>query len=250
MVKENLGTGRVAVWVGMVALIALGWLYMVRMNAGVATMRAMGMPAATGLSALLATFGMWVVMMMAMMLPSIFPTVSLFAVLADRRNPAVATRMTAMFVTGYTLVWIAYCVPTAAAQWGLSRAELISAMGKSTSTAISVTILVAAGLFQFSPMKNACMSKCRSPLAFLLNEWRDGTVGALGVGMRNGSNCVACCWAVMTVLFVVGTMNLLWMALFTFLVVTEKIAPARWRLHWIVGTGFITWGVVTAIGLL
>jgi len=250
LVREKLRTGRVAVWVGMAALIALGWLYMVRMNASMATMHPMAMPAATGLSALLATLGMWVVMMVAMMLPSIFPTVSLFAVLAGRRSPAAATRMTAMFVTGYALVWIAYCVPAATAQWGLSRAELLSAMGESTSAAISAAILVAAGLFQFSPMKNACMTKCRSPLAFLLNEWRDGAVGALVVGMRNGWNCVGCCWAVMAVLFVVGTMNLLWMALFTFLVLTEKIAPARWRLDWIVGTGFIAWGAVTAGGVL
>ncbi len=124
-------------------------------------------------------------------------------------------------------------------------------MGQSTSAAVSAAILVAAGLFQFSSLKNACMAKCRTPLAFLMQEWRDGAAGALVVGLRNGSNCVGCCWALMAVLFVVGTMNLLWMALFTLLVCAEKIMPARWRLDAIVGAGFIAWGaVVAAAGLL
>jgi predicted metal-binding membrane protein len=121
-------------------------------------------------------------------------------------------------------------------------------MGESTSAMLSAAILVAAGLFQFSGMKNACVSKCRSPFAFLMHEWRDGAAGALLLGLRNGSNCVGCCWALMMVLFVVGTMNLLWMALFTLLVSGEKIVPARWRLDAIVGAGFIVWGVVLATG--
>lgn len=244
MATRGLRTGRAAIWIGMTALIGLGWLYMARMNAG------MAVPAANGVSALLATFLMWVLMMAAMMLPSVVPTVSLFASLAGRRTPPAAARMTAMFVTGYALVWIAYCVPAAAAQWGLSRAALLSPMGESTSTAISAAILVSAGLFQFSGLKNACAARCRSPLAFLMHEWRDGAVGALGVGVRNGANCVGCCWALMAVLFVVGTMSLAWMALFTLLVCAEKTLPARWRLDRIVGMGFIVWGVAIGAGVI
>jgi len=248
VLRESLRSGRAPVWAGMAAIVALGWLYMVHMNAGMTAMGGMAMPAKGGLGALEATFAMWVVMMVAMMLPSIVPTVSVFATLAGRRSPAAATRMTAIFVTGYALAWIAYCVPAATAQSGLSRMALLSAMGNSTSAMLSAAILVAAGLFQFSGMKNACMTQCRSPFAFLMHEWRDGAAGALIVGLRNGSNCVGCCWALMAVLFVVGTMNLLWMALFTLLVCAEKIAPARWRLDAIVGTGFIAWGTLVAAG--
>lgn len=229
------------------ALIALGWLYIVRMHAGMAA-GGMTMPAASGLRALLATFVAWVVMMAAMMLPSMFPTVSLFMMLANQRSPRAAPRSAAMFVTGYALAWISYCIPAAAAQWGLSRAALLSPMGESSSTVISAVILVAAGLFEFTGLKNACVVKCRSPLTFLMLEWRDGSVGALRVGLGNGVNCIGCCWALMTVLFVVGTMNLLWMALFTLLVCAEKILPARWNLERIIGTAFIAWGVTIAAG--
>jgi predicted metal-binding membrane protein len=248
MMRGTLRSGRAPVWAGMAAIVALGWLYMVHMNAGMAAMGGMAMPARGGIGALEATFVMWVVMMVAMMLPSIVPTVSVFAMLAGRRAPATAGRMTTVFVIGYSLAWIAFCVPASVAQWGLSRVALLSAMGESTSAMLSAAILVAAGLFQFSGMKNACVSKCRSPFAFLMHEWRDGAAGALLLGLRNGSNCVGCCWALMMVLFVVGTMNLLWMALFTLLVSGEKIVPARWRLDAIVGAGFIVWGAVLATG--
>ena len=244
LTRVNLRPGEAAIWIGMTVLIALGWLYMVHMNAGMAAMHGMAGP--TGFEALAAAFLMWVVMMVAMMLPSIFPTVSIFATLASRRIPAAAARRTVLFVTGYALAWVAYCVPAATAQWALSRAALLSSMGESTSAAVSAAILIAAGLFQFSGLKDACMTKCRSPLAFLMHEWRDGATGALALGLRNGSNCVGCCWALMAVLFVVGTMNLLWMALFTLLVCAEKTTPARWRLDWFVGAGFIAWGALTA----
>ncbi len=245
-VGAGLRTGRAVIWIGMAVLTALGWLYMVHLNAGVAA-HAMVMPA-NGLGALLATFIMWVVMMTAMMLPSMVPTVSIFMTLAGRRSPRAAARMTAMFVVGYALAWIAYCVPAAAAQWGLARAALLSPMGESTSQAISAAILIAAGTFEFSGLKNVCVVKCRSPLTLLMHQWRDGGIGALETGVRNGANCVGCCWALMAVLFVVGTMNLLWMALFTLLVCAQKMLPGRWRLDRIIGTGFIAWGVAIAAG--
>lgn len=232
----------------MAAIVTLGWLYMAHMNAGMATMDGISMPSRGGVAALEATFIMWVVMMVAMMLPSIVPTVSVFATLAGRRSPTRVVSMTALFVTGYSLAWIAYCVPAAAAQWGLSRAALLSAMGESTSAILSASVLVLAGLFQFSGMKNACMTKCRAPFAYLVHEWRDGAAGSLVLGLRNGSNCVGCCWALMAVMFVVGTMNLLWMALLTLLVCAEKIVPARWRFDTIIGAGFIVWGTVLAVG--
>ncbi|HYW03707.1 MAG TPA: DUF2182 domain-containing protein [Gammaproteobacteria bacterium] len=248
LIRSSFRSGRAAVWAGMAAIVALGWIYMVHMNVHMAAMHGMAAAGEGGHGGLVATFAMWVVMMVAMMLPSVVPTVSVFAMLAGRRSPRSAARTTAMFVAGYSLAWIGYCVPAAVAQWELARAALLTSMGASTSAAVSAAILVGAGLFQFSGLKNACMSRCRSPLAFLIQEWRDGAAGALVVGLRNGSNCVGCCWALMAVLFVVGTMNLLWMALFTLLVCAEKIVPARWRLDAVVGAGFIAWGAVAAVG--
>lgn len=257
LLRDSIRSGRAAVWVGMAAIFVLGWFYMLRMNASMSAMygmrmpdsMAMGggmaMPAAAGLAALVMVFAMWAVMMAAMMLPSTVPAVSVFMMLAGRRSGATSPgRMTVMFVAGYALAWLGFCVPAALAQWGLSRAALLTPMGESTSGAISATILVAAGLFQFSPLKSACISKCRTPFAFLMHEWRDGAAGALVVGMRHGSYCVGCCWALMTVMFVVGTMNLIWMASLAALVLAEKVMPARWRFDWAVGAGLIVWGAV------
>ena len=248
MLRQNLRSGRATVWGGMAGIVALGWLYMVHMNAGMSAMDGMAPPAAPGLGALVATFLMWTVMMVAMMLPSTIPAVSVFMMLAGRRNPLAVGRMTMMFVTGYAFAWSGYCVPAALAQWGLSRIALLSPMGESSSTALSAAILIAAGLFQFTPLKEACITKCRAPFAFLMHEWRDGAAGALVVGMRHGTYCVGCCWALMAVMFVVGTMNLVWMALLALLVMAEKIVPAHWRVDWIVGIGFIVWGGMVAAG--
>ncbi|MHA6688250.1 DUF2182 domain-containing protein [Mesorhizobium sp. A556] len=242
LLRDSIRSGRAAVWTGMAAIVALGWLYMLRMNAGMSAMHGMAMPAAAGLAALLIVFAMWAVMMAAMMLPSAVPAVSVFMMLAGRRGVSASGRLTAMFVVGYALAWLGFCVPAALAQWGLSRTALLTPMGESTSTAINAAILVAAGLFQFSALKSACISKCRTPFAFLMHEWRDGAAGALVVGLRYGMYCVGCCWALMAVMFVVGTMNLIWMALLATLVLSEKIMPARWRFDWVVGAGLILWG--------
>ena len=165
--------------------------------------------------------------------------------LAGRRGASATGRLTVMFVAGYALAWLGFCVPAALAQWGLLRAaadadgtkHLHGDQRSNTGCCRPVPV---------SALKGACMAKCRTPFAFLMQEWSDGATGALVVGMRHGNYCVGCCWALMAVMFVVGTMNLIWMAWLSALVLTEKVVPARWRFHWAVGTGLIVWGAVLA----
>ncbi len=254
-----------AVWIGLAALVALSWLYLAHGQTGLSGMGDGGMadsmaPPARGMTAM-ATAGagldtlpaavlMWGVMMVAMMLPTAAPAISLFLTLAGRRHPAATPSvMTALYVSGYLVIWIGYGVLAALAQWTCTQAALLTPMAASASIWLSALILLAAGLFQFSPLKTACLSKCRSPLAFFLAEWRDGKAGALVLGLRHGSYCVGCCWALMGILFVVGVMNLAGMALLAAFLLSEKIIPARWRAHEAAGVILIGWALWTGAGL-
>ena len=119
-------------------------------------------------------------------------------------------------------------------------------MARSTSTLLSAGLLLAAGVYQWLPQKQACLAKCRSPLAFFMARWRDGTRGALALGLEHGGYCVACCWALMAAMFVVGAMSILWMGLFTLLVLGEKVVPARWRFDRAIGAVLVVSGLWVA----
>jgi predicted metal-binding membrane protein len=170
----------------------------------------------------LAVFIMWAVMMAAMMLPAAMPMVSVFGTLNKSRGEA---SRTIAFVAGYLALWTAFAAAATAAQWTLQTNGLLSPMIVSMSPALSAALLVIAGAFQFTPLKHACLRACRSPLGFLLTDWRDGLWGAARMGVRHGLYCLGCCWALMALLFVGGAMNLLWIAALTLLVAMEKLAP-------------------------
>jgi predicted metal-binding membrane protein len=170
----------------------------------------------------LAVFIMWAVMMAAMMLPAAMPMVSVFGTLNKSRGEA---SRTIAFVAGYLALWTAFAAAATAAQWTLLTNGLLSPMIVSMSPALSAALLVIAGAFQFTPLKHACLRACRSPLGFLLTDWRDGLWGAARMGARHGLYCLGCCWALMALLFVGGAMNLLWIAALTLLVAMEKLAP-------------------------
>jgi len=238
-------------------IIALSWLYLARMNAamphGAGGMAQMMMPAAApGLvEQFIAAFVMWSIMMMAMMLPTALPAVTVFGNLARRRAPHSPTALsTGMFVGGYLAVWIGYSVVAAAGQMALSHAALLTPMLKSTSHAFSVAVLLAAGVFQFTALKEMCVTQCRTPFAFFLAEWRDGKSGALVLGLKHGSYCVGCCWALMAMMFVVGAMNTLWMAALTLLMLVEKVAPAHWRVSQMTGVALLLSGAALASTLV
>jgi predicted metal-binding membrane protein len=250
---------RAPVWIGMAGVAATSWLILGRMGGGgMADMgsgasaqvgMAMAAMADPGAPTLAANFAMWAVMMMAMMLPTVAPSAAAFSMLAARREPQRrGSGTTAMYVTGYASMWIAYAAPAALLQWALTHALLLDAMARSTSSLLSAAILLAAGLYQFTPLKTACLSKCRTPLGYFMANWRDGARGALVLGARHGSYCVGCCWALMAVMFVVGAMNLVWMGLLASLMLGEKLIPAAWRFDRLVGSALIIAGAWVASG--
>jgi predicted metal-binding membrane protein len=190
----------------------------------------------------LALFVMWAVMMVLMMLPSAAPVIRI--VLADyRRRGGPGARVCAgLFGAGYLFAWTGFSALAATAQVGLRRAALLSPEMTSRSVALTGAILVAAGIYQWLPVKSACLEHCQSPLDFLMRHWQEGMGGAFAMGLRHGLFCVGCCGALMAVLFVVGVMNYLWIAALAAFVLLEKLAPRRLPLGRIAGLLLILWG--------
>lgn len=189
---------------------------------------------------------MWCVMMIAMMLPTTTPMVLSFTRLQHQREARPkAAKLTAWFIAGYLLAWFAFSLTAALAQWVLYSGELMTTAMGSTTPLLAGGLLLAAGLFQWSGLKNACLTKCRSPLNFLLNEWRPGSRGALIMGLRHGLYCVGCCWVLMLLMFVGGVMNLTWMAAIAIYVLLEKVIPSFRVLGSLTGILLVLAGAVT-----
>ena len=187
-------------------------------------------------------FFMWWIMMMAMMLPSAAPMILLFAMInrkqREKGSPYVPT---GIFAAGYVLVWGAFSLIAVSAQWGLERSGLLSAMA-STSVLLGAGLLIAAGIYQLTPLKHACLRHCRSPIFFVTQHWRPGGLGALHMGIEHGAFCTGCCWFLMALLFYGGVMNLYWIVGLAVFVLLEKTIPAG---HWfgrITGVLLIAWG--------
>lgn len=250
MLEATLRRDRAVVAAGLLGLALLAWVYVARMAAAMPSgMMPMPGMAAGGDPGLAWLAGMWAVMMVAMMLPSAAPTILLFASVSRRRRllgqPAIPVLV---FTLGYLLVWTVYAAVAASAQWKLHHMALLSPAMKSASPLLAGGLLVAAGVYQWLPVKGACLSQCRSPLGFFAAEWREGTRGALLMGMRHGSFCVGCCWLLMALLFVAGVMNLLWVATIAGFVLLEKLVPGGARLGRAAGVFLILWGVWLLIG--
>jgi predicted metal-binding membrane protein len=152
-----------------------------------------------------------------------------------------------VFGLGYILVWAAFSLVAVGLQFGLDQAALLSPMMSTTSATLAAVVLMAAGLYQWTPLKQACLRRCRSPLEFLMTEWRVGARGALVMGLRHGAFCLGCCWMLMLLLFVGGIMNVAWVAGIALFVLIEKVAPAG---HWIgraAGAALVVWGAATLV---
>jgi predicted metal-binding membrane protein len=187
---------------------------------------------------------MWAVMMVAMMLPSAAPMILLVASLQRRRRErASPAAPTAVFAAGYLLVWALFSAVAASTQWLLHQAALLSPAMASTSPILGGLLLITAGLYQWLPLKSACLSHCRSPIGFLGSEWREGSAGALVMGARHGLFCLGCCWALMTLLFVGGVMHLPWVAAIAGLVLVEKVVRGGPWIGRLAGLGLIGWGL-------
>ena len=226
---------RAVVGAGIALVVALAWLYLL-LGAGMdmgalreAAERAMGggQPLAWTIGYAAIVFVMWAVMMLAMMLPSAAPMILLYGTVSRRqREQGYASVGTGVFAAGYVVAWTGFSLAATALQWGLERLSLLSPMMASTSDVLGGVILVAAGLYQMTPLKHACLRHCRSPLSFLVHRWRSGPAGAFRMGLEHGLFCLGCCWVLMGLLFVGGVMNLLWIAGIAVFVLMEKVAPA------------------------
>jgi predicted metal-binding membrane protein len=192
---------------------------------------------------LAALVGMWAVMMVAMMLPAVAPVVLLFAGTMRRRaelcEPAVPT---SAFVLGYVAAWTAFSVAAGALQWALHAAALVSPMTMRATPVLAGGLLVAAGIFQWTPLKQACLRHCRSPLHFFSTQWREGTLGAVVMGFKHGGWCVGCCSLLMLLLFVAGVMNVVWVATLAALVLAERLTPRGVTVGRAAGVLLAVWG--------
>ncbi len=192
-------------------------------------------------------FAMWWVMMVAMMLPSAAPTLLLFARINRKHEAAPALAPTVFFAIGYLLAWGSFGIVATALQWGLETVRLLSPMLSTGNRWLGAGILVAAGLWQLTRFKTVCLRHCRTPLGFLVGNWRDGRFGALRMGMAHGAFCVGCCWFLMALLFFGGVMNLYWIAGLAVFVLLEKTLPFGHRFGRVAGIALVAAGVLLAL---
>jgi predicted metal-binding membrane protein len=190
-------------------------------------------------------FVMWAVMMVGMMTPSAAPMILLYVRVgrqaAAQRKPFAPA---AWFAGGYLLAWCAFALAATLAHWALERALLLTPMMESASRAFGGVVLIAAGLYQWTPLKDVCLRQCQAPWLFIQRHggFRRDAAGALALGARHGSYCVGCCWMLMALLFVGGVMSVLWIAALTMLVLAEKVIPAGRLVSRASGLGLIAWG--------
>ena len=173
---------------------------------------------------LLLLWAMWTAMMIAMMLPSASPLILLYGAAARRSTQRTATRQTYALAAGYLLTWAAFSLGATALQRVLASLLLVSPMMQAVNSRVGAILLLAAGLYQWTPLKRACLRQCQSPIGFLMGRWRKGSGGALRMGLEHGTFCVGCCWALMLLLFAGGVMNVLVIVGLTAFVAFEKLA--------------------------
>ncbi len=214
-------------------LIALAWFELWRMGqamaapGGMLEMAMMGMPMPWSLTDAALMLSMWTLMMAAMMLPSALPMLLLYQQMLRRRLPASQHLLAlSLFATAYLLVWSGFSLLATLLQWWLDSLTLLSPELRSTSTWLAAALLFGAGLYQWLPLKQACLRHCQGPALFLASHWRPGVMGGWRMGLHHGLYCLGCCWALMGLLFVVGVMNLLWVALIAAYVLLEKLLAA------------------------
>src|SRR5262249_49002922 len=248
---------RAVVVAALVAVITIAWIWIL-LGAGTG-MTAMDMPIGSGMpgmAGMMASaawtlgyagllFVMWWAMMAAMMLPSAAPILLLFA-RVNRSQKASGRPFvpTGIFAAGYLVVWGGFSALATGLQWELEKLGLLSPMMTTTNYWLGGAILLAAGLWQLTPIKGMCLRHCRSPMGFLVQSWRPGRLGAFRMGLEHGSYCLGCCWFLMGLLFFGGIMNLFWIIGLAGFVLLEKTTPMGSWIGRIVGIGLASWGAL------
>ena len=203
--------GRAVTLAALGLLAALAWAYLL----SGAAMASSTFPAAVA---------MWFVMMVAMMIPAAAPTILLYA--RVHRHSADSAPPTSAFLVGYLACWLAFSIAAALLQTALQHGgQMVPMLGMLRSPAAGAVVLISAGLYQWTPAKDACLAECRSPGGFLARHFRPGAIGAFRLGVIHGAYCVGCCWLLMGLLFAAGVMNLALVAALTLLVAAEKLLP-------------------------
>jgi predicted metal-binding membrane protein len=242
-----------------VLITALAWAYLIHLDHQMSSAMAYDrMMAAMGMTSDVAwtpadvffTFAMWAVMMVAMMAGAAAPVIFLFAAVHRRRDARSVPLAVLLFASAYVTIWAGFSACAALAQWALYKATMLSPAMRTSSAYLGGAILLSAGIYQLTPFKGACLAHCRSPLGFMMTNWREGRLGAFRMGLRHGAYCVGCCWALMCVLFVVGVMNLAWVAALTVFVLLEKAGPAGGMLARIAGAAMVVAGILRMTGFV
>jgi predicted metal-binding membrane protein len=238
------------------AATALAWWWLAGMGGlpmenGGAGMPAMRSPGAVWSPAyLISAFGMWALMMVAMMLPSAAPMILLYERFVRRSGAGNALAKTAVFALAYVGIWTLFSAAAAIAQATLISTGLISEMALRIGDGrVAGGLVIFAALYQLSPLKRACLEQCRSPLSFLMRLWRPGAAGALRMGLAHGAYCLGCCWALMLLLFVGGVMSIAWIAGLGVLILVEKIAPMSIRASKVIAAALVGAGALLVIGV-
>jgi len=237
------------------ALTVLAWLMLLRMArdmsapGGMADAAMAGMVMPWSLADALLMFAMWVVMMLGMMLPSALPMLLIYQQMLRKRMPSPQRHLALLlFCSAYGLVWAGFALGATALQWALEQLALLSPAMRSSSTALGAGLLLVAGVYQWLPSKAACLEHCRGPLHFLLNYWRPDVLGGWRMGLAHGAYCLGCCWALMGLLFVVGVMNLFWVAVISAFILLEKnLSQGLWFSR-ICGGLLIGWSLWLLLG--
>ncbi|WP_260961729.1 DUF2182 domain-containing protein [Pseudomonas citri] len=238
----------------LLALTALAWLMLLRMArdmsapGGMADAAMGGMIMPWSLADALLMFTMWVVMMLGMMLPSTLPMLLIYQQMLRKRMPAPQRHLALLlFCSAYGLVWVGFALVATVLQWALEQLALLPGM-RSSSTALGAGLLMVAGVYQWLPSKAACLEHCRGPLHFLLSYWRPDVLCGWRMGLAHGAYCVGCCWALMGLLFVVGVMNLFWVAVIAAFILLEKSLPQGLWLSRLCGLLLLGWSLWLLLG--
>lgn len=239
------------IWTAVALVLGAGWAFVAWMTLDMShPLVRLAMPLDTTWTpeTAAAVFVMWAGMMIAMMLPSAAPMILAFDTVERGSTEAGGGASRSFVFSGaYLLVWIGFSLLAAAGQWALQAGAMLTPMIVSSSDGLTAGLLFLAGLYQFTPLKQACLRHCRTPLAFLMAEWRDGVRGAFRMGLKHGLYCAGCCWALMLLLFVAGVMNPVWILFLTVAVALEKWPRLPGWLTWAYGAALLVAGVVVLL---
>lgn len=239
---------------GLVALAAICWYFLIESEAAMVSMRGDGfimdlmwlmMAPGSMWPYLAAASLMWMVMMLAMMIPAVLPMASVYRGIYRGQR---ASQATLLFASGYLVGWMLFALLAGVLQWGLHHSGALHGHLLQGSPRLAAGLLVAAGIYQLTPLKNACLSHCRSPLGFFMQHWHDGRLGAVRMGLHHGLYCIGCCWVLMLLMFAGGAMSVMTMAALSALILAERLLPPGPWVAQLPGVILVAWGVWLGLG--